>query len=364
MNKKEINILFVKQSAANPKFILNDVEILKKYFTVSVQNIKTASKLLLPYSLLKQFIYLLFTLYKFDLYFIWFADYHSFLPVLFSKLFGRKCIICAGGYEATYIEEVNCGVYTTDSLVKRLRKSAVEYSLKNCSIILPVDESLIKNVNDYLTSDTNNPPLKDGIKNMIPGIDTKIETVYLGYDEKLFCKNESVKKERIILCAGLIPNDYEIKRKGFDVLIEAAKLMKDVKFVLIGLYPEYIKRFSELNLSNLQLLGVMPYSELIEHYGRAKVFAQISLFEGLPSTICEAMLCECIPVGSKVNAIPKIIDGTGYIIEKRDINKIIEKLTEAINSPDELGKKAREQIINTFPFNLREQKLIQIINNL
>lgn len=364
MKSGKLNICFIKQSAANPKFILNDIEILKKYFKVSILNIKTTNKLLLPYSLLKQFIYLLFTLYKFDLYFIWFADYHSFLPVFISKLFKRKCLICAGGYEATYIEEVNCGVYTTETLIKRIRKFAVEYSLKNCSIILPVDESLVKNVNDFLTSNTYNPPLQDGIKNMIPGIVTRIETVYLGYDEKLFYKKDSIKKERIILSAGLITNDFEVKRKGFDVLIEAAKAMKEVNFVLIGLYPEHIKKFSDLRLSNLHLLGVIPYSELIEHYSRAKVFAQISLFEGLPSTICEAMLCECIPVGSKVNAIPKIINGTGFIIEKRNMNEIIEKLTAAVNSPDELGIIAREQIINTFPFKLREQKLIQIINSL
>jgi glycosyltransferase involved in cell wall biosynthesis len=227
-----------------------------------------------------------------------------------------------------------------------------------------VDESLIANTNEYLNSANSMPPLKDGIKNMIPGIKTKMEALHLGYDDKVFFRKETIGKERIIMSAGLIPNDYEVKRKGFDVLIEAAKEMKDVKFVLIGLYPDYINKFTNLNLPNLELHGVISYSELINKYSMAKVFAQISLFEGLPSTICEAMLCECIPVGSNVNAIPKIINGTGYVVQKRNIHEIIEKLTAAVNSPEEMGIKAREHIIKIFPFSQREKKIVEIIKQL
>jgi glycosyltransferase involved in cell wall biosynthesis len=362
---RNLNILFVKQSSANLKFILNDINILKNVYCLKVQEVKTNNKILLLLYLIKQFFSLAISIFKTHVYYIWFSDYHSFLPVLFAKLFNKKSIICAGGYEATFIPEIDCGVYTNESLIKKIRRYAVEFSLKNCSIILPVNETLIENENTYLNSNQlGMKPLRDGIKNMIPGIKTKMRTVYLGYDDNFFKKMPAIPKENIVVSAGLIPNDNELKRKGFDILIEAAKEMKDTKFVLIGLNPEYIAKFSQLNLQNLELMGVINYDKLIEQYSRAKVFAQISLFEGMPSTICEAMLCECVPVGSNINGIPKIIGNTGFIVKKRSISEVISCLKAALDSHDKLNEAAREYIKKNFTIKKREIDLLNVINDL
>jgi glycosyltransferase involved in cell wall biosynthesis len=166
------------------------------------------------------------------------------------------------------------------------------------------------------------------------------------------------------MCAGLIPNEYEIKRKGFDILVEAAKRLTDTKFVLIGFIESMKEQFEKLNLKNLELYGTISYDELINHYSRAKVFAQISMFEGLPSTLCEAMLCECIPVGSGVNAIPKIINGKGFIIKKKDLDEIVSVLEKAVNAPQEMGREARQHIIDNFPLVKRENELTKIIEEI
>ena len=39
--------------------------------------------------------------------FIWFADYHSFLPSLIGRLLGKKVYIVIGGYDAAKIKELN-----------------------------------------------------------------------------------------------------------------------------------------------------------------------------------------------------------------------------------------------------------------
>src|SRR5207247_6894113 len=66
--------------------------------------------------LVMQFYFLLFNIYKFKIVFIWFADYHSLLPVFFSRLFNKKCVINIGGYDA---DEILTG--TPRSVKEKLR---------------------------------------------------------------------------------------------------------------------------------------------------------------------------------------------------------------------------------------------------
>lgn len=358
-------ILFIKQFSANAKFVTNDVNTLKEKYNVSLYNTYTKNNIKIIFTLLKQFIYLLFNTYKFKLVYIWFADYHSFFPVLLFKIFRKKSIICAGGYEATYIPEINCGVFTNDTIAKSIRRFAVSFSLNNCSYILPVDDSLIYNENSYIHSNQSvKKILKDGIKHFLPNIKAKIRTVAPGYDSEVFKKRTNITKEKMILCAGLVPNDFEIKRKGFDYLIDAAKQMPDTKFVFIGFTNELIEQIEKLNIKNLKLISTVSYDELIENYSSAKVFAQISLFEGFPSTLCEAMLCECIPVGSNVNGIPKIINSNGFIIKNRNLDEVLFALKKAIEAPEELGFKAREHIMKNFTLEKRKESIISIVSEM
>lgn len=86
------------------------------------------------------------------------------------------------------------------------------------------------------------------------------------------------------------------------------------------------------------------------------------MFEGMPSSICEAMLCECIPVGSDVNGIPKIIGDCGIIINERKSERVIEAIKKAISLNNSYGSKAREHIINDFNLSRREAELLNRIN--
>jgi glycosyltransferase involved in cell wall biosynthesis len=362
---KKDKILFIKKYSANPKFMTNDFEILSEKYDVILNNVKTTNNIFIIFTLIKEFFYLLFNIWRYKAVYIWFADYHSFLPVLFARLAGKKSVICAGGYECTYIPEINCGVFTNVSFSKRIRAFCVTYSLKKCSLILPVDESLIENTNNYIYSDIpGKSPLRDGIKNFIPDIKTPMETLYLGYHTDVFKRTVDSPKANTVISAGLIVNDDEYRRKGFDILVRAAGVMKDVKFVLIGLNEEFCSKLAALNLKNIELHNIVSYDKLIEEYSKAKVFAQISMFEGMPSTICEAMMCECIPVGSDVNGIPNIIGNTGILVHKKSSEEVIKSLYEALALGDENGKKARQRIIENFSLEKRKIRLHQILDKL
>src|SRR6185369_10376616 len=97
-------------------------------------------------------------------------------------------------------------------------------------------------------------------------------------------------------------------------------------------------------------------------YSKQQFYFQISIAEGFPSAICEAMLCNCIPIGSNVAAIPMIIGDCGFVLNKRDPEMLMALIKNALNSDTKtLAKKSRERIIELFPQGKREAELIKLI---
>jgi glycosyltransferase involved in cell wall biosynthesis len=358
-------ILFVKHYKTNTKFIFNDYDILKEEYDVTLYTSDIKKNLSIVFSLLKQFTYLLFNTHKFKLIFIWFADYHSFLPVMFARFFKKKSVIAIGGFDATDIPEIEMGAFNEDDLRKKIRSKFLRYSLKNADRLLVVDDSLIRNTNNYIHSDIpGGKPVQDGILNFIPEIGNKIEIVYTGFDEKFFKRDESISKENFVLTVGNSFNDNEFRRKGFDMLIEAAGILPDMEFVIIGLNEEQLYKLSKQDLKNVKLISFVNMEDLKNYYNKAKVFAQLSLFEGQPNSLCEAMMMECIPVGSDVNGIPRVIGDTGFIVYKKDKFEIAEKIKAAMQSDESLGKAARKRIMDNFSMERRKNKILEITSKL
>jgi glycosyltransferase involved in cell wall biosynthesis len=79
----------------------------------------------------------------------------------------------------------------------------------------------------------------------------------------------------------------------------------------------------------------------------------------MPNTLCEAMLCECIPVGSNVNGIPDAIGKTGIIVKKRDVSELESCVRQALNLNS--GKEAGNRIRENFSFDNREKKMIRVL---
>ena len=103
---------------------------------------------------------------------------------------------------------------------------------------------------------------------------------------------------------------------------------------------------------------------LREEYRKSQFYFQLSMFEGFGLALCEAMLCECVPIGSSVNMIPEIIGETGFILEKKDINELIKLVDQILSSAskDELGQRAKDKIINDYSIEKRRKKLLDIID--
>ena len=351
-------IIFIKPS--NSSFINGDEEILKKHFEVDSYLASFKKEKIQFFSeALKLFFYLIFKTKKANLYITWFADYHAAIVVLAAKILCKKSIIFIGGQEAICYPELNKGVY-----LKKGRALCVKFALKNTNLIIANHKSLIYHEN-YYYNQTN--PHIDGIKHYIPELKTPIEIIYNGINPDKIKRDFNIeKKSNLVLTVGTMNQINDFINKGFDLFIEVAKRNKNINFVLISLKDQYKSWVEEhYNISEIKNLKVIPYfctdETLVYNYNIAKVYVQPSITEGMPVSLCEAMLCECIPVGSNVNGIPDAIGNTGIIINKRNVIELESAILKALHLNS--GSEAREQILKNFTFEIKEEKLIKTINN-
>jgi glycosyltransferase involved in cell wall biosynthesis len=86
--------------------------------------------------------------------------------------------------------------------------------------------------------------------------------------------------------------------------------------------------------------------------------------EGLPNAVCEAMLCECIPVGSAVGGIPAAVGSSGFLLRTRDADEAARLIRQALNAPSSLGKSARRRAVQLFRMELRERAIVNRIRSL
>lgn len=330
-------ILFIYQVFGT--FVKNDYEILKKHFPVREFYYKASKKLTVNLlSQIKMCIWLLKNIWKAKFVYIWFADYHSFLPILFAKILTKKSFLVLGGYDVTYIPELKYGSFSNP-----IRAFCAKFSMKNATLNLAVSDNIEREALEKVP-------------------EAKVKTIYTGYskDKFLLPKNE---KKKIILTVGSGDSLQRIRLKGIDFFVDVAKAMPKYKFIIIGVSNDALKYLKDVP-ENVEILEKMEQNELIKFYQKSKVYAQFSMREGLPNAVCEAMLCGCIPVGFNSGGIPIAIGDCGFILKEKSVDKAIEMIEKAMNSPESLGKKARERIMKNFSLEQRENKILSIIKEI
>ena len=96
MKKKHILFVYVNFSS----FVKADFEILSEFANVSKYEFKIGRGIISTgIKLFRQLLFLTTNFWRYDSVYIWFADYHSLLPVLFARMSGKKSYVVIGGYE-------------------------------------------------------------------------------------------------------------------------------------------------------------------------------------------------------------------------------------------------------------------------
>ena len=346
MNKENIIFIYPKLFT----FIKTEIKILESEFNLISIKQNWSNKIILPFNFFIQFFFLIFNLHKSNIILVSFGGYWSFFPALFGRMFNKKVAIVVHGTDCVSFPEINYGNLRSSLMSWFTKKS---YQLSN--LILPVSESLVYTENTYYSLEK----LKFGYTYHLKNIKTPYKVIPNGLIIEDWESN-CVEKQ-INTFITVMTND-QIKRKGGDLIIEAAKELKHCTFYFAG-----TNNFKSEDIlpENVKFLGKLTPAELKKYYNITQFYLQLSNFEGFGVAICEAMLCKCVPIVSDVNFLPEIIGNSGFVLRKRDKKMLIGLLEEAMSSKiEELSKLSKQRIKQEFSVKKRKEMLISNLKNL
>jgi glycosyltransferase involved in cell wall biosynthesis len=273
-----------------------------------------------------------------DLSFSWFALDHAYGACRLARTFRRKSVVVVGGVDAAKVPEMGYGAHIHPGVASRSR-----YALAHSDRVLIVDDAL----RDEIERNT-------GVRR------PEIVTVPLGFDTSLFTPGEGPRTH--VLTVGYV-TDVNLRRKGLETFVAAARLLPDLPFVLVGANPgPSTERLRALAPPNVRLIPALSTPELLEQYRRARVYVQVSLYEGLPSALGEAMACGCVPVGTRVAGIPTLIGDAGFYVPPSDVEATAHAIRQAYDA--DLGDRPRRRVEERFSYAQRRRALIEIIESL
>lgn len=337
--KSKTKILFIYSSLSS--FVRADLEILERHFNVKKMEITTfrvTKKGGDPLIFLRLFKAVVWS----DVVFCWFANMSAFFSIVFCLLLRKASLVVVGGYDAAYVPEIDYGVF-----VNRWRRVLTRFVYKHVDKVLVVDASLTKDI----------------VRNAHLKIENKIKVVPTGYNSEKWKPSDGERENLVITVGGV---DWSaLKRKGLETFVKAAVYLPDAKFVLIGKYlDDSVHYLRSVSASNMFFTGFVSDDKLIRFYQKAKVYCQLSRHEGLPTSLCEAMLCGCVPVGTNYYGIQTAIGDTGFYVPYGDARATAEGIKKALKEGAERREAARERIKNMLPLKRRENELVFHINEL
>ena len=321
-------ILFT--SSFTSSFILEDAEILRGHGEVTHLLTRSPSDLLrLPRAVSRA-----------DVTFTWFASTYASAVVRLARLSGIPSIVVLGGADVVTRPAIGYGLANTP-----WKRWLLIRTLRNATRLLPVD-----------------PTLRDAALALTPIRPEAITVMPTGYDEASWLPGQ--KESDLVLTVAGCETEERMRVKGIDRLLDVAKGMPDVRFVVIGIDPAIGHLLAPLRPPNVQINGPVAREELLPWYQRASVYCQPSLSEGLPNAMCEAMLCGCIPVGTDVGGMPYAIGDAGIVVQAGSEEELAAAIRVGLRSSTDRRARARARIAQEFPLVKRREALAALLGEL
>ena len=194
-----------------------------------------------------------------DLVFFWFASVYAGVGVFAARIAGIPSFVVVGGVDAAKNPELGYGIWLSP-----WRSRFVRYAFRHASHILVVDPSLQREAVRLAEYDGKN-------------------IIYLptGYDVEFW--RPMGEKERSVLTVAVVRDMTTARRKGIDVLVDAARRVPEISFTIVGVIPAISEKLDAP--PNMRFVPPVPRAEILPFVQRAKVYCQPSRFEGLPNAL-------------------------------------------------------------------------------
>ncbi len=349
--QKQKNVLVFYNHLSS--FIKKDLQILSEEFNVKSHDFLPKKKWQTPFSFSAQKLFLLRYIWSADLIVVQFAGYHSFLPALWAKVFGKPCLIISGGTDAHYFPKIGYGNWQ-----KKFLSWFTKASFQLCSHIAPKHKSLMQCDYNY----DKQEPAQQGIYARLLQLKTPFTEITNGYDTVKWHCTKTKKKNTFITVSGAWEYSFQQQLKGIDLILEVASMFPDCEFIILGVD---IESRIQTQSANVKILRAVKNEELIDIFSECEFYLQLSMAEGFPNSLCEAMLCGCIPIGSNVFSIPEIIGDSGFVLQNRNIDELRRLIQQAlIADKDVLKKKAQLRIAENYTLEKRKEQLLALCRSL
>jgi len=335
-------------------FIVQDIDTFQEAYSVKEFRFQPSNKLLLPLSLIRQKIFLIFNISSSDILICQFAGYHSLLPVIFAKIFRRPCLIVVGGTDCISIPSINYGNFRKPVLGWFTRKS-----LKNATHITAPSESLIESNYTYKSIKYPN----QGFRNFDRSIKTPCTVIHNGINTSHFVPVAGVERKKnkfLTICTIIDHRNYLLK--GLDLFVEAAIYYPDCEFTIIG---RISKGFDIKTPDNLTLTDFIPNEMLPAKISEYTYYCQFSMSEGFGVALAEAMACGCVPIVSNVGIMGYIVGDSGFVLGKHDTALLKSLIHKAFNcDTGMLSLEAQNRIAGLFSNKKRSSEFLELISKM
>lgn len=197
------------------------------------------------------------------------------------------------------------------------------------------------------------------------------EVVHCSIDENLYRIRRTVRDPSAVLVAQM--NELSIRRKGVDVAVAAAKLVKrerpEFTLTLVGPADAAGSQWLQRNLpgdGSVVYVGEVTREMKAELLSQAQLYVQPSSYEGFGLAVVEAMASGCVPVVSPSGALPEVVGDEGILVAGRSAEDFAREILQQLDNPrlQEARVSASVRASALFGRERRRKALVNVVDSL